>query len=101
MNCKPGDMAVVVRGPNQGLIVEVVEVSESYGPPHWRVHTAWPARGTFPDGTVAQVRIGSIHDSRLRAIRPEAAAPEMTVAGVSPRSDELTGLPAAAPALRD
>ena len=73
MNCKPGDMAVVVRGNNQGLIVEIAGVSDTYGPPFWRVHLAWPARGTFPDGTVAFVKVGSIHDSRMQPIRPGGA----------------------------
>lgn len=31
MNCKPGDMAVVVSGGNEGLIVEVLRVSDYYG----------------------------------------------------------------------
>lgn len=63
-------MAVVVSGGNEGLIVEVLGVSAYYGWPHWRVRTAWPARGTMPEGTVRWVRVGSIHDSRLRPIRP-------------------------------
>ncbi len=70
MNCKPGDMAVVVKGGNEGLIVEVLGVSDYYGWPHWRVRTAWLARGTMPEGTVHWVRVGSIHDARLRPIRP-------------------------------
>jgi hypothetical protein len=65
-------MAVVVSGGNEGLIVEVLGVSDHYGAPHWRVHTAWLAMGTNPDGTIEMVRIGSIHDSRLRPIRPDA-----------------------------
>jgi hypothetical protein len=70
VNCKPGDMAVVVSGGHEGLIVEVLRVSDYYGAPHWRVHTAWLVRGTNPDGTTEMIRIGSIHDSRLRPIRP-------------------------------
>ena len=77
MNCKPGDMAVVVRGQNQGLIVEIVGVSQTYGPPFWRVHSAWPARATFPEGTVAFVQTASIHDSRMQPIRPGGATPSM------------------------
>jgi hypothetical protein len=63
-------MAVVVRGDNRGLIVEILGVSGFYGAPHWYVRSAWPARGTFPDGSTAIVWQGSIHDARLRPIRP-------------------------------
>lgn len=72
MNCKPGDMAVVVKGRNIGLIVAVVCTSETYGTPFWQVRPAWPAPGVLPDGKVELVRIGSIHDARLRPIRPDA-----------------------------
>ncbi len=73
MNCKPGDMAVVVAGRNLGLIVTIEGVSETYGMPYWRVRTAWLARGINPDGTSQLVRIGSIHDARMRPIKPEPA----------------------------
>lgn len=72
MNCKPGDMAVVVKDRNIGLIVEVICTSETYGAPFWQVRPAWPAPGVFPDGKVKLVRVGSIHDARLRPIRPDA-----------------------------
>lgn len=45
MNCKPGDMAIVVQGMNIGVIVEIICVSHNYGWPHRRLHSAWPARG--------------------------------------------------------
>lgn len=71
MNCKPRDMAVVVHGDNVGLIVEIVCVSEYYGPPYWQVRSPWPVRATNPDGTVVRTKIGSIHDARMRPIRPD------------------------------
>lgn len=47
MNCKPGDMAIVVQGTNIGVIVEVISVSHYCGRSYWRVHSAWPTRGWF------------------------------------------------------
>lgn len=73
MNCEPGDIAIVVQGTNIGVIVEVICVSNYYGWPYWRVH--WPARGWFPDGSSAIVTISSIHDARLRPMRPNDAPP--------------------------
>lgn len=71
MNCKPGDMAVVVHGDNVGLIVEIVCASEYYGPPYWQVRSPWPVRAANSDGTVVRTQIGSIHDARMRPIRPD------------------------------
>lgn len=64
-------MAVVVSGTNLGLIVEVLGVSEYYGWPFWRVKTAWLVKGALPEGGFEWVRVGSIHDARLRPIRPD------------------------------
>jgi hypothetical protein len=63
-------MAVVVSGTNLGLIVEVLGVSDYYGWPFWRVKTAWMVKGALPEGGFEWVRVGSIHDARLRPIRP-------------------------------
>ncbi len=75
MNCKPGDMAVVVHGDNIGLIVEIVCFSEYYGSPYWQVRSPWPVKATNPDGTVVRTKIGSIHDARMRPIRPDGEQP--------------------------
>lgn len=73
MNCKPGDLAVVVRGKNCGVLVDVIE-------PHWFFQGVWKVRvhaDVLVDlGTV--VRKGSVTgcaDGSLRPIRdpgPEA-----------------------------
>lgn len=80
LNCKPGDMAIVVQGTNMGVIVEVLAVSDYYGWPHWRVRTAWPTRAWYPDGTPVIVTISSIHDARLRPIRPYTGTSQATLA---------------------
>lgn len=74
MNCKPGDMAIVVQGTNIGVIVEVICVSHYYGWPYWRVHTAWPTRAWNPDGSPVIITISSIHDARLRPLRTDTTA---------------------------
>jgi hypothetical protein len=86
MNCRPGDMAVVVSGRNLGLVVEIVCVSQTYGPPHWCVKTGRTVIGINPDHTLAFTKVGSIHDARLRPIRP--GAPDRAVA--VPRDVEAT-----------
>lgn len=79
MNCRPGDMAVIVRGTNLGVFVEVLCVSQHYGWPYWRVRSAWPVRRWFPDGSSEIGTISSIHDARLRPIRPDAEPSEIDV----------------------
>jgi len=66
MNCKPGDLAVVVRGQNAGVLVDVVE-------PHalfrgaWRVRVHSYAIGDF--GPVEKGEFTGCMDSKLRPIR--------------------------------
>lgn len=69
-NFKPDDRAVIVKGTNLDVIVRMEDVSQSYGPPCWRVPAAWPVRCWYPDGTSAFLMITSSHDARPRPIRP-------------------------------
>jgi hypothetical protein len=86
MNCCPGDMAIVVGGRNIGLVVEVICPSQTYGPPYWCVTTSRSVMGINPDHSVIWTRQGSIHDARLRPIRPGAPG----CAAVVPREVEAT-----------
>jgi hypothetical protein len=88
MNCKPGDMAIVVQGTNIGVIVEVISVSDYYGWPYWRVHTAWPTRAWYPDGSPVMVTIASIHDARLQPIRPNTE-PSVATLPAAPVVEEI------------
>ena len=70
MNCKPGDLAIIVtsNAGNEGRIVEVIRQS------HWGVGY-WHVRSI---GSPCMMDIGipameaSIQDFRLRPIRPDA-----------------------------
>lgn len=78
MNCKPGDMAVVIRSvvpANMGLIVTVVKASissHSSGLPSWECKPAWPVVMVTTDMRrwPASVELGRIPDAWLRPIRP-------------------------------
>lgn len=73
MNCKPGDLAIVVApGPtgandNIGIIVEVVKPCPTGRTGFWWVISQGRLGINKMD---MAVRSGAIHDSRLRPIRP-------------------------------
>jgi hypothetical protein len=66
MNCKPGDLAVIVRSEsgNAGRIVEVLRASHHY-PNHWWVRLSHPAMNHFRM-LVTEVNCA---DANLRPIR--------------------------------
>ena len=67
MNCKIGDIAVIIRGPNFGKLVTVLEPSRDYGYRFWRVQSlggVLPTRNGRPPGM-----IGHIEDERLKPLR--------------------------------
>lgn len=69
MNCKPGDMAVIVRGQHVGRIVEVLKWGPSRNvetPEGWWVYSS-SVIGTV-DGRFENVVVYA--DSWLRPIRP-------------------------------
>ena len=76
MNCKPGDMAVLVKAvfpENVGLIVEVIVFKgEAWGfLDNWLCKPAWPSRGEYPSGVVDYgMQESLIPDAWLRPIRP-------------------------------
>lgn len=72
-------MAIIVQGTNLGVIVEVIRVSDYYGWPYWRVRAAWPTLAWYPDGSPTIATISSIHDARLRPIRPDTGPSEATL----------------------
>ncbi|CAJ0899602.1 hypothetical protein R6138_04352 [Ralstonia thomasii] len=71
MNCKPGDLAYIVRSEiqaNVGAVVEVlsinIELSNAMGEPFWNAQACRPLETMF--GGFRE--IGTIEDSRLRPI---------------------------------
>jgi len=66
MRCKPGDLAVVTRGENVGIFVDVIE-------PHDCLTGAWYVRvHSDAVGSVCPVKKGELvgcYDSKLRPIR--------------------------------
>lgn len=74
MNCKPGDMARVVKSrfpSNVGLIVEVLTSEiDSEGKPGWKTKPAWPCFGIL-DGVLSfSSDVTWFDDDQLRPIRP-------------------------------
>ena len=75
MNCKPGDLAVIVRSMagNEGLIVEVIEHSELSPEYDWLIRAPRAIRWAFGDIS----DIGHAKDSCLRPIRDNDGEDEM------------------------
>jgi hypothetical protein len=71
MNCKPGDLAVVVRGEhNVGRFLSVLAASECHGIGWWYVEMhGGPATAIDGEGKTTLERTGHIEDHRLRPIR--------------------------------
>ena len=81
LNCKAGDLAVVVRGGNLGRIVDVQRQSV-YGEGWWLVKVVGaPVIGSL-GSSKRLMSIGSIEDSRLKPIRDQPGQDEtLTWAG--------------------
>lgn len=78
MNCKPGDMAYLVKArlkENIGAIVSVIDRCDRCLEVCWHVKPAWPMRG-YTDfgfiGTSSNETYCHCDDSVLRPIRPDA-----------------------------
>ena len=81
MNCKPGDIAIVVRAgataENVGKLVEVIEPSSAY-PGWWFVQSL----SGYMSGSAGRCIGGSIEDHRLRPLRDSGGDDEtLTWAG--------------------
>lgn len=78
MNCKPGDMAIVVSGlvdqANVGRICEVL-CADPTRAGFWYVHSLGGAAHVVGGGVSMT---GQIHDSRLRPIRPNPPEEQAT-----------------------
>lgn len=76
MNCKPGEMAVLVNATfpeNVGLIVEILSFhGEGFGfYDNWLCKPAWPSRGVYEDGGLFFNALDCVlRDADLRPIRP-------------------------------
>lgn len=85
MNCKPGDMAVVLQAKlpqNIGLIVEVLErgFMDNEDGWTWRVKAAWPCTAVNTlSGLRRTVTEASVRDAWLKPIRPPETPVEETL----------------------
>jgi len=92
MNCKPGDLAVIVRGSNLGRMVEVRHQS-IYGEGWWLVAVVGaPVIGSL-GLSKRLLSFGSIEDARLRPIRNEPGNEDFVVKArkTLPRAKPVTG----------
>lgn len=72
LNCKVGDLAIVVNGENAGRLVSVLRASQ-WGRMFWFVELVGshgPMRDRFT-GAERNAPTGNVHDSRLRPIRDQ------------------------------
>ena len=77
LNCKPGDLAVLVRAhlsENLGLICRVIGPS-SFGPGWWHVEFSKAIR--WISGPRCLSHVGECQDSNLRPIRDQPGEDEM------------------------
>lgn len=80
LNCKPGDLAIVVAGLNLGLLVDVIYENPIYGHGVWTVIPHSNVKGIFGRGKAGE-KIGC-DDFKLRPIRPDEGDDEtLTWAG--------------------
>ena len=71
LNCRPGDLAVIVRGRNVGVLVEVLEKSLLLESDFWLVKVLGaPVEGLL-FGQPIPMTEGNIADARLRPIRDQ------------------------------
>lgn len=77
LKCKPGDLAIIINGPNAGRLLEVLHQSKPYGPGWWHVKIlGTPIAGMFGAIKITMTH-GSIEDRRLRPIRDGDGEDEM------------------------
>jgi hypothetical protein len=71
MNCKPGDLAYIVKGNNAGRLCNVLRPCAYYGHGYWEAEMVGaPGIACYADGTgAALANIASVEDHRLRPIR--------------------------------
>lgn len=70
LNCRPGDLAVVIHGKNIGLFVNVIESSVFFGPTYWLVESIGRAGTSVnPQGHRVVQHKSNIEDCRLRPLR--------------------------------
>jgi hypothetical protein len=77
MNCKPGDLAYIVRSARPetvGVVVEVLEPITHRGTPMWRVRAVRPVKKMNGDFGYE----GDIEDDRLRPISGVPVNDEVT-----------------------
>lgn len=80
LNCRPGDLAIVVVGENSGKLVDVIQEHPIWGRGVWRVVPHSNVSSTFGHSK-AGAPIGC-DDYRLRPIRPDEGDDEtLTWAG--------------------
>jgi hypothetical protein len=80
MNCKPGDLALVIRAElpeNIGIVVEVVERCELFGEGYWLCRARTPRATLNGFGHVVVADSGSVPDSWLRPISGVPVAEEI------------------------
>lgn len=83
MNCRPGDLAIIIRGPNLGLSLTCLELAPcppelgawAEGDPVWRVDRklTWTLWGDIDGrpGMLGTRCVPYCSDSRLMPIRPD------------------------------
>jgi hypothetical protein len=71
MNCKPGDLAILIHAnlpENLGAIVEVIRPCEIFGPGYWVCSSTTPRRGVIGNRVISAKAENSAHDSWLRPV---------------------------------
>lgn len=71
MNCKPGDLAILIRAnlpENLGAILEVIRPCEHYGAEYWVCRSITPRRGVIGSRVVYAKTEHSAPDSWLMPI---------------------------------
>lgn len=89
MNCKPGDLAVVINDPeNNGAIVSILSAA-GFGYddacPDWDVMVLVPVKAYTPDGEDVHLGAGSrcgMLDRNLRPIKPDGQDEIIRIAGL-------------------
>jgi len=80
LNCKPGDLAIVVSGENVGKLVDVLHEHPVYGHGCWTVIPHSDATASFGNAKAGE-KVGC-DDFKLRPIRPNDGEDEtLTWAG--------------------
>ena len=90
LNCRPGDLAVIVRGNNLGALVDVLEKSRVYEPDFWLVAVlGLPIKGLLFNQPVPMTQ-GNIEDARLRPLRDRPGDDETLIWAGLPQGAGVT-----------